>query len=439
MSGTEAAGTVARLLGGLRRRQRALNSLRWAVNGALVGAGAGCTTALIMWAAGHPALAQMLIVAALVTVALACLGALAGAMIPISDLALARALDSAGKGQDRFASALQLMGDTHVERARLVVEDAIQHVQGTSPAAALPMRMPRSIRWLPAPFVVLAILLLVLPQTNLQAAPPIAPEITPDQWKELADDFNKELAKLPKPLTAEEEDLQKELEKLAEKLKENPDKKDALKDIARLSDRVEKERRSISAKELSMKKAAKAISKSAALKQLAAKMKAGQYQDASEELKAVATKMQNGELSPDAEEFEAIAKDLEKLAKEVDADKELEEAAQNAAGAASKMNKKELAEALKRMAQQMKKNAGKYQRSDNLARSKSMLDELKRRMNQHRPGKEMVTTTMVRTRAMATATASRAAERADSRPAGAQWPSGMAADSPRPTKSARAK
>lgn len=382
MNESESRTQIESLLRGLRRRQRGLNALRWMLHGMLIGGAAGCLAALLTWALGATDFGWMVVAASSAVAGFAAIGCLAGAMLPVRDLALARALDHAGKGHDRFASALQLIGDRHQDRVRLVVEDALSHVRGTPAAAALPVRMPRAARWIPAALGLVVVTLLILPQPVLQAAPNVAPEISAEEWKQIADEFNRDLAQLPKPLTPEEEELQKELEKLAEKLNENPDKKEALKDIARLSDRVEKERRSISAKELSLRKAAKAMSKSAALQQFAAKMQQGDYQNASDELKTVSQKMQEGELSPDAEEFESLAQDLEQLAKELEGENELEQECQNASSAASKMNKKELAEALKRMAEQMKKNAGKYQRSDNLAKRKSMLDELKRRMNQ---------------------------------------------------------
>jgi hypothetical protein len=378
---TTQAGTVAGLLATLRRRQRALNSLRGLVYGVMVGGVAGCVGAIVTRTLGQAGLSTLLFTALFAAVFCMLAGALVGAMSPISDLSLARALDKAGKGEDRFASALQLINDRHTDRVHLVVEDALAHVAGTSPAAALPVRMPRTARWAPVPFLALMAILFLLPQNKIQAAPPAAPEISADQWKEISEEFNKELAKLPKPLTADEQELQKELEKLAEKLKENPDKKDALKDIARLTDQIETQQKAISAKEMSLRKAAKALAKSAALKQLASQMKEGQYQEAAKELQSVADKMQSGEMAPDAEEFEKMAEDLDKLAKETEADQELSKECQNCSNAASKMNKDELAKALKRLSEQMKNNAGKYSKSDSLAKHKKMLDELRRKMN----------------------------------------------------------
>lgn len=374
-------GNVLSLITALRRRQRAVNAVRGLVHGAFVAGVAVCAASVIARASGQAELTPIIVNAA--TVAVLCIvgGALLGALSPVSDLALARALDRAGKGQDRFASALQLLNDRHADRAQLVVEDALAHVSGTPAAAALPMRMPRTARWAPVPFLALVAILLLMPSSRLQAAPTQTPEISPDQWNQIADEFNKELAQLPRPLTADEQEMQKELERLSEKLKQAPDKKEALKEIARLSDRVEKEQKQLGAKEVSLRKAAKAVAKSAALKALASKMQQGQYTEAAEELENVAAQMQNGELSPDAEEFEAMAQDLDQLAKEAEADQELSKECQSCSSAAAKMNKKELSDALKKLSQQIKKNAGKYSKSDSLARHKKLLDSLKRKMN----------------------------------------------------------
>lgn|GEM_PF-2113465 len=381
---SDASRTIEALLTGLRRRQRGLNALRWAVDGLLLGALTACVVALVMWLTGTTDIPRVLTVGGLVALAGLVTGAASGMLRPVSDLALARALDAAGNSQDRFASALQLAGDENQSRASLVIEDAIAHVRGTTAKAALPVRMPRNVRWVPVPIAVMFVMLLILPQPRLQAADVVKPEISADEWSQISDDFKKDLEKLEKPLSPEDEELMKELEKLAEKLKENPDKKDALKDIARLSERVEKERKSISAKELALKKAAKAMTRSEALKQFAAKMQNGEYQGASEELRAAAGKMGDDQMPLTAEEMEAMAQDLQELAEQLEADKDLQSECQNAAGAASRMNKKELAEALKRLSEQMKKNAGKYQKSDRLSKQKSMLDELKRRMNQNK-------------------------------------------------------
>jgi hypothetical protein len=69
-------------------------------------------------------------------VALACTlltsgaAALAGAILPVNNLHLARALDRAASSEDRFASAVQLADHHRRERAKLVVDDALGRVRG---------------------------------------------------------------------------------------------------------------------------------------------------------------------------------------------------------------------------------------------------------------------------------------------------------------------
>src|SRR5262249_24625936 len=55
-----------------------------------------------------------------------------GFMRRVDVLPVARALDRAASGQDRFASALQLAGHHRKGRARLVIEDALTAVGGVS-------------------------------------------------------------------------------------------------------------------------------------------------------------------------------------------------------------------------------------------------------------------------------------------------------------------
>src|SRR5262249_41176625 len=147
---------------------------------------------------------------------------------------------------------------------------------------------------------------------------------TAEEWTALHDDFHKDLAQLPKPQTKEEEDLRKQLDQLAAMLKENPDKKDVLKEIARLSDRIEQQKRAAgAARAPAMKAAAKAIAASENLKPLADKLQEGAFDKAASELSKLAEQLNSGEVSPDAKEFEALAADLQRLSEQLDSEKEL--------------------------------------------------------------------------------------------------------------------
>src|SRR5205814_1208762 len=182
--------------------------------------------------------------------------------------------------------------------------------------------------------------------------------------------------------TAEEQEIQRQLEQLAALLKERPEKKDALREIARLSDRIEQQRRALGAKGASMKGAARAISSSQALKQFAARLQEGDYAQAAGELRRLSSALKEGAISPDAKEFESAAADLQRLAEQMAEEPDLQSACQNCSSAASSMNKKALSEALRRFAEQMEKDAKRLCQCDRLGKCSSLLDNLKRMMNQ---------------------------------------------------------
>jgi len=94
---------------------------------------------------------------------------------------------------------------------------------------------------------------------------------------------------------------------LAALLKNQPDKKEALNEIARLSDRVEQQRRALGSRGVSMKSAARAVTSSEALKHFSAKLQDGSYKSAAGELRKLSEQLKKGQLSPDAKEFEVKA------------------------------------------------------------------------------------------------------------------------------------
>src|SRR5438874_703648 len=146
-SGRDLAGVIAQL----RRRQRLVNLCRWLGHGLFFGIIAACALAALAWAIASPSAWRLALLAAASAALLTLIAAAVGALLPISDLYLARALDRAAGSEDRLASALQLAGHHRRARADLVVEDALGRVSSTSAGAALPVRVPRSARWLPLP------------------------------------------------------------------------------------------------------------------------------------------------------------------------------------------------------------------------------------------------------------------------------------------------
>ena len=366
----------------LRQRQRLVNIARGSAHGLFLGAvaalGIGLAGGIIgaAWFDHSPWMALLAIPIG------ALLGVIAGSMMPLDDLRLARALDRAASSEDRFASALQLSHHHRHDRAKLIAADALALVGHTPAKSALPVRMPKTIKWTPLPLVALACLLWLMPSGKTEAAAPLAPEIDADEWAELHDEFNRELQDLPQPETAEEQEMRKQLEELADLLKQKPEKKDALKEIAKLQERLDQQRKSLGNRDVSMKNAAKAMAKSQTLKQIASMLKQGQYTQASAAMQDVAQQMKDNTLSPDATEFEAIAADMEKLAQEMANQEEMQQACQNCANAASSMNRQQLSEALKRLAEQLKNNSKNMKQCDSMSKCQSLLDQLKRRMNQ---------------------------------------------------------
>lgn len=378
MSTEKDRSTIAEVLAGLRRRQRAVNSVRWGMNGLLIGGGVGCCAAVLAWAIAHPGTGKLLLVAAAWAVGVAVVGAVAGAVLPVSDLKLARAMDRAAASEDRFASAMQLAEHRRQERAHLVIEDAVSRVSGTRAGVALPVCVPRSARWLPVPVLVLAALLAILPGANQKAVAATEPEIGADEWRSIQDRFEKDLARIPKAENPEEQDLQKQLEQLSAMLKQNPDKKDALKEIAKLSDRIAQQRKG--PRGASMKSAARSVSSSQALKEFAAKLKQGSYAKAGGELRKLADQLKKGELSPDAKEFESMASDLRRLA-QMSGQQGMKNAGEKGAKAAEMMSREALEEALRRLAEQLEEHAGEMADGDRMGDYEEMLERLKRMMN----------------------------------------------------------
>jgi hypothetical protein len=382
--------TVAEILMSLRRRQRMLNIVRHAAHGLFAGAviALGLVGAAWLMGGGSPWAERLPWLIAGAISGGAVVGAVVGILSRVSDLAVARALDRAASSEDRFASAVQLAAHHRQQRANLVADDALARVGDTAAAAALPLRagVPRSAKWTAMPILGLVALLLFLPDRALVAAAPTPPEITDEQWAQLHEEFERELENLPKPETQQEQEMREMLEDLARLLEQKPDKKDALKEIARLSEQVQKQRQALDTRDINMKDAAKAMARSEALKQFAAMLRQGDYDNAASELQNLAQQMEENTLSPSATEFESIAQDMERLANELASHPEMQQACEKCSGAASSMNKQSLSEAMKRLSEQLKKNSKSMKQCDNCNRSSSLLDMLKRSMNQCKGG-----------------------------------------------------
>src|SRR5690606_31700994 len=108
-------------------------------------------------------------------------GAIVALLTPTDRLWLARRLDGASGAKDRFASAVQLANHPRRDRARLVCADALHAVLQTRPAAAIPLRWPRELRWFPVLLVAVALVMWLTPAGPAEAAG-VEPEVSAEEW-----------------------------------------------------------------------------------------------------------------------------------------------------------------------------------------------------------------------------------------------------------------
>ena len=365
----------------LRRRQRWRRGLLWAGRGVFYGASAAALCAIALGLARPEGVRAGLWLAPLCIPAFALVALLLGLSWRVDDLRVARALDRAAAGDDRFASAMQLADHPRRARARLLVEDALTAVGATPVQRALPLRAARELKWsvLPALIVIALLWLITGPQRVTQAAPP--PEISPEEWAALTEELREQLRQWPEPEDEQERGLREEFEQFAKILEQNPDKKDALLELARLQSELEKRRQAAGMPNVSLRQAARTMRSSAALRQFAAELQKGEYKNAAAELQALAERLKANAEKMTAKDFEAAAADLEQLAQETLSQPELNESCRNCANAAASMNRNKLAEALNRLAMLLQKNAQCMKQCDGCSRASSLLDLLRQRLS----------------------------------------------------------
>lgn len=373
-------------LQGLRARRRASDLLHATVCWALGGGVLAVATAIV----AAVARAEWSVAAIAWSPALIPLGAILGAVLVllrrVDDLSVARTLDRAADSADRFASALQLLDHRQSARAGLVLEDALQRVDRTSARAAIPLRAPRALRWLPLPVVALVLLILLVPPPLRMARAAQEPEVSAQEWESMREYLREQLADLPPPETPEEGELADQLRRLADLMEKNPEKKDALAELAKLRDALERRQQQFGDRNLSLRSAALTMRSSATLGKFAQLLAAGDYEAAAAELERLAQELEDDELALDADEFEKAAQDLENLAKEMEKNDEMGQACRSAATAAGRMNRKELSQSLRKLSKSMCKNGKSLRQSDRLCRNRSLLDELARRLGNCKNG-----------------------------------------------------
>lgn len=380
------------LLSRLRRRQRRLQTVVFTVRGVFYGI-AGAAVVGGVGAIADAEWVQHRSWLPLLCVPLGVLlGSLAGLFRGIDGLRLARALDRASASDDRFASALQLTTHHRAARVRLLARDALNVVRFTPTKLALPLRYPWELKWLPVPLVVLAGVFWLAPTTQVIARPADLPEVSDQEWLELEGEFRRQLDQLPEPETPEDREMSDKLEELASLLKEKPDKRAVLAHLARLREELKRQQEANGTRNISMRQAAQQVRHSSVLQSFASLLRQGGYQKAAEELRRLADQLRKNELRLNADDFEALATDFDRLSTHLAEHEQLSKACRNCANAANSMNRVSLADALQRLSQQLGQNVNDLRRCDRTCKTRSLLDDLQRRLNRCRgcckgPGK----------------------------------------------------
>ncbi|MEX2288057.1 MAG: hypothetical protein WD648_13265 [Planctomycetaceae bacterium] len=380
---------ISDVLAGLKRRQRMLNSAAWGLRGLFAGSIIALVTASGFAIAGfEPGVDRPWNLFWLVP-ASGCLGLLLGALRRIDALQLARALDHAADSEDRFTSAMQLVGHHRRERVQLIVVDAMHHISGVEAKRVLPFSTPKVGRWLPGVIGAFALLLWLAPGRNTTAALSPEPEVTAEQWRELEEKFSRELKRnYEAPKSHVEKELHERLKQLTSSLARQPEKKQVLAGIAKMRTDIEKRRRELKTGNLNMKQAAAALQSSELLKKLAELLKKGDYANASEELKRLAEQLKASKVNPTAAELEAIAKDFERLARELSEHEGLHKNCEQCASAAAALNQQELADALQRLSKQLDENREDLKQCESLCKACSSLDDLEQMLSRMKSNKQ---------------------------------------------------
>lgn len=235
---------------------------------------------------------------------------------PPSNLGLAKSADDQAGLVDRISSAVELSG-AEEPMARALFDDAAQAAAKVEPARVFPWRTPREGWLLPIPLALGALAAFV--PGWLSAAPesnPAVEEVLAERTRELSDFVARERGKTISP---RREKILKELEELKQTLaRKDVDKKDALADLAKMMDELEKERREGEQEKLEIEKLLKEIPAGDKTQAIAQEVEQGDFQQALNKLDELIEELQkkldemkkNG---ADPEELKKLAEELAKL------------------------------------------------------------------------------------------------------------------------------
>jgi hypothetical protein len=292
----------------VRRRWRQRMCLQGAGSGLLVGGViAAClgaarlyTSAGISWEAG-----------VLVMAACTILGTAVGLLRRLPPLGAASMVDQRYRLKDHVASAVSFLRSGRsgtVEQLQIAQTES--RVAAVDPRSVVPWRFPRALA-AAVPIAVLAMVLLVWPQTQVEAHVPVLPAAIAQEAAELAEEIE-ELEQLAEEEKSEElKELAKELMKNLEEMQDpETDVREALVELSKMQQEVESVQAQFNVAQVDaqLMKLGTAMSVAPALQQAAGALVESEHEKAAEELE----KLENPELS--RKEAKALSENLAKVA-----------------------------------------------------------------------------------------------------------------------------
>lgn len=299
-------------LAGVRRRQRLFRSINWSVAGWFLGSLTAIVIAML-WRAeiGVPVWAPLAAIVAAAAVAW-----MLGLLAPLSWRRSAASVDDHYDLKDRSITALEFAReDRDDELRRLQVADAAQRLDSIDANAVVPWQRPRWLFSAAVATVVVGLVMLIPAEQPVVASVPLETrqvvleqadyldETMLEELKELADEDNEEL-----------DELVKELEELVEDLRDPAvDQREALAKLSMMQQSVAAAMAAFNLQQTdaAMQSLAASIDSAAAMQNIAAELKAQEYDKAAEQLE----KFDPNDLSN--KERRMVAANLSKLSQEL--------------------------------------------------------------------------------------------------------------------------
>lgn len=264
---------------------------------------------------------------------------------------------------ERLSTALAIQG-TEGPAAEALLLDAQRHAEAIKPRKHFPYQYPREARYLPFPALAIFLIWGVVPSFDLlnREAAVVEQRKTKQELLLVAKKIEKRSTerrkKLEKIQSVQTEKLIKELEKVSEALKAAKDKKEAFLQLSEVGDKL-KNRHEDLQKLVDSKKRFQPTELAQMTKELQEALAEGDYKAAKRQLERLAEELEKmkeemsegGEV--DKQKLEQLAREMERLAEELEEAEmgELADVLKQAATQLTKLDAKELEEALKNLKQ----------------------------------------------------------------------------------------